>query len=511
MPPFSFRTLPGALLLLSAFLFPAFLIAAPQPAWSGDESMPHADSLVQTQHKVNIGGSTISYTATTGYLYLLTEEGEDRARVFFVAYTLDGMDSPAERPLTFSFNGGPGSSSVWLHLGVLGPRRVATQEDGNNVPPPYRLEDNPESWLDLTDLVFIDPVSTGYSRAAKEEEAESFHGVEGDIASIADFIRRYISEHQRWASPKFLIGESYGTTRAAGLSEFLQNRYGMSLNGVILVSSITQFQTARFDTGNDLPYALFLPSYAATAHYHGRLQSPWADMARESFLEEVEDFALGPYWNALAQGNRLDSAEREQILTRLSNYTGLSKTWLDRADGRIHIQRFVKELLRDERLVVGRFDSRFTGIDMDANNTYAERDPSYQPAIQGAFSTLINDYLGRELGFSSALPYEVLTGRVHPWTWSATNRYVNTADRLRGAMERNPALHVWVANGLFDLATPYFATEYTVAHMGLSPGAAARVRMSYYPAGHMMYLLPESLVQMKVEARSFYRDAVSTP
>lgn len=479
-----------------------------------------ADSMVYKEHQVLVGDQTIHYATRTGYLTLEEEDGKARARMFFIAYTrLDGQKDkegkrkafaegePGKRPITFSFNGGPGSSSVWLHLGILGPRKVATADDGGSLPPPYRLEDNPHCWLDLTDLVFIDPVSTGFSRSAGEVDEDKFHGVEPDIASVGDFIRRYCSAYHRWASPKFVLGESYGTTRAAGLTQHLQNRYGMELNGVILVSAITQFQTARFDAGNDLPYPLFLPSFAATAKYHGKLQAPYDTMALEAFLEEVEGFALGDYWTALAQGDQLDPVRRASIIHQLAAYTGLSKTWLERADARINIHRFTKELLRDEELLVGRFDARMTGVDMDANSAYGERDPSYVPAIKGAFSTLINDYLGRELGFSSTLPYEVLSGRVWPWDWNTRNQYLNTADRLRAAMEANPFLKVWVANGYYDLATPYFATEYTVAHMGLSPQARERVRMSYHPAGHMMYLLPESLKRMKVLAAAFYADA----
>jgi carboxypeptidase C (cathepsin A) len=483
------------------------LILLPSPAFAG-EGTTARDSVVRTRHDVTIGDRRVAYTATTGYLTLLEEDGQARARIFYVAYTAEGTERPEARPVTFSFNGGPGSSSVWLHLGVLGPRRVATEADGGTLPPPYRLEPNDVSWLDLTDLVFIDPVSTGYSRAVEESAARDFHGVEEDIASVGDFIRRWLGEEQRWASPKFLIGESYGTTRAAGLADHLQNRYGMGLNGVILVSAITQFQTARFDAGNDLPYALFLPTYAATARHHGRLAEPWASMPERAFQDSVEAFALGRYWLDLARGDALTGERRARTTARLAGFTGLEPAWVERADLRVDIHRFTKELLRDERLVVGRFDSRFTGVDMDANDAYGERDPSYQPAIQGAFSTLINDYLGRELDFRSPLPYEVLTGRVRPWDWSTRNAYLNTADRLRSAMERNPHLQVWIVNGLYDLATPYFATEYTVAHMGLSPDARRRVRMTEHPAGHMMYLVPDIRARMHEEAAGFYRAAV---
>lgn len=499
--PSPVRDLSVALFCLLTFAaFPSFGVAQ-----DSESAIIEIESPSVTKHSIRIDGKDIQYTATTGYLTLKKEDGTPRANIFYMAYTKDSPSSAEERPLTFSFNGGPGSSSVWLHLGVLGPRRVLMTDEGETLPPPYQLVDNNESWLDLTDLVFIDPVSTGFSRASEADQADEFHGLEGDIAAVGDFIRRYVSENKRWGSPKYIIGESYGTTRGAGLVNHLQSKYGMYLNGVILVSAITQFQTARFDAGNDLPYVLFLPTYAASAHYHGQLQEPYASMPMEDFLNEVENFAAGDYHAALFKGDQLDPLKRATILKQLSNYTGLSEVWLDRAELRINIFAFTKELLRKDRQLVGRFDSRYTGFDMNANSSRGERDPSYQPTIQGCFSTLINDYLTRELDFSTHLPYEVLTGRVWPWDFNSDNHYVNTADRLRAAMERNPDLKVWIANGIFDLATPYYATEYTVAHMGLSPAVRDNITMTYYPAGHMMYLQKSSLERMKLEAHEFYR------
>lgn len=459
-----------------------------------------------TQHSVTLGGREIRYTATAGTVILKEEDGTPKASIFYIAYTLDGVKDPAQRPLTFSFNGGPGSSSVWLHLGVLGPRRVVMDDEGKELPPPYRLVDNEASVLDLTDLVFIDPVSTGYSRAVPGEEAKQFHGLEEDIAAVGDFIRLYTVRQGRWSSPKFLIGESYGTTRAAGLSGYLQNNYGYFLNGIMLVSSILNFGTARFDNGNDLPYPLFLPTYTATAWYHKKLPADLQSRPLREVLDEVEQFALGDYLVALAKGNRLDAAARGQIAEKLARYTGLSKDWIERSNLRIEIFRFTKELRRGDRRTVGRLDSRFVGIDDDQNAGEVEHDPS-MTAIMGPYTATVNDYLRRDLDFSIDLNYEILTGKVHPWNFER-GRYADVAGTLREAMTKNPNLKVFVANGYYDLATPYFATEYTFDHLGLDPSLTGNVSMSYYEAGHMMYIQKKSLLQLKKDLAAFYATAL---
>ncbi len=464
------------------------------------------EKLSETRHRVTIGGRSIEYVATAGTLVLKEEDGEPKASVFFIAYSLAGVEDPAKRPITFSFNGGPGSSSVWLHLGVLGPRRVEMDEEGRPLPPPYRLIANEHSVLDLTDLVFIDPVMTGYSRPAPEEDPKQFHGVQEDIESVGEFIRLYTTRYGRWSSPKFLIGESYGTTRAAGLSGYLQRRHGMYFNGIMLVSAILNFQTARFDAGNDLPHILFLPTYTATAWYHGRLAADLQEDLRQT-LDEVEEFAAGEYATALMKGDRLGGEERERVVARLARYTGLSEEYVRRTNLRIFIFRFVKELLRDRRQTVGRLDSRFTGFDRDAAGDRFEYDPSYA-AIQGPYTATLNDYVRRELEFESDLPYEILTGRVRPWNYGEyRNRYVNVAETLREAMTANPHLKVFVANGYYDLATPYFATEYTFDHLGLEPPLAENVSMGYYEAGHMMYIHIPSLVALKRDLAAFIGSA----
>lgn len=474
---------------------------APAPAEMKDE-------IVVTEHEMVIDGQVLHYTATTGLMVMKEEEGKAKAKIFFIAYTKKDVVDVSTRPLTISFNGGPGSSSVWLHLGVLGPKRVLSGDVGHIAPPPYRLTANEYTLLQSSDLVFVDPVSTGYSRPAPGEEAKQFHGLEKDIASVGDFIRLYVTRYQRWNSPKYLIGESYGTTRAAGLAGYLQDRHGMFLNGLLLVSVILNFQTARFDLGNDLPFLLFLPTYAATALYHHKVKpAPGQDV--KMFLAAVEQFALHEYALALLQGDRLPPAEREQIVQQLAAYTGLSPAYLEQTNLRIQIHRFVKELLRSERRTIGRLDTRFQGVDRDAAGEGFEYDPSYA-AIQGPYTATLNDYVRRELGFESDLPYEILTGLYEQWDYgSHQNQYVNVAETLRSAMSKNEFLRVLVANGYYDLATPYFATEYTFNHLALDPALQRNIVMTYYEAGHMMYLHEPSLIQLSQDLRAFIEEGVT--
>jgi carboxypeptidase C (cathepsin A) len=477
-----------------------------------DEAAPPIpkDHLVETKHTLLIGDQEIRYTVTCGTMVLKEEaekrgekEGESegekpRATIFFVAYTRDDVLDRYNRPLTFSFNGGPGSSSVWLHLGLLGPRRVLFNDDGFAYPPPYKLVDNAYSLLDQTDLVFIDPVSTGFSRAVPGEKPNQFHGFKKDIESVGDFIRLYTSRYQRWTSPKFLIGESYGTTRAAGLSGYLQTRHGMYLNGIMLISSILYFQTTDFSVGNDLPYILFLPTYAATAWYHHRLGED-LQQNLQATLAEVEAFSLGEYANALLQGDALNDDDRLFITRKLARYTGLSEDYIDRCNLRVQIFRFTKELLRHTRRTVGRLDSRFTGIDRDSAGEYFESDPSMNN-ITGPYTATLNDYVRGELKFESDLPYEILTERVRPWSYAEfENEYVNVGETLRKAITTNPNLKIYVANGYFDLATPYLATRYTFNHLGLDKSLWGNLRMGYFEAGHMMYIHVPSLEKLKAE------------
>ena len=462
------------------------------------------DQIVTTQHSVKIGAETVNYTARAGTIVVKDDDGTPRASMFFVAYTKDGAD-PAKRPVTYTFNGGPGSSSVWLHMGAFGPRRVVYKDDeGRAAAPPYRTVDNENSILDVTDLVFIDPVTTGFSRAIPFKDANKFHGVDADIQSVGDFIRLWTTRYARWSSPKYIAGESYGTTRAAGLSGYLQDQ-GFYVNGIVLISSILNFGTARFDSGNDLPYIVFLPTYATTAWYHKRLapelqQRPVAEVAAEA-----ERFALGEYTAALMKGDALGDAERKSVVATLARLTGLSPAYIEQTNLRINISRFDKELLRAQRRTVGRLDSRFTGIDLDAAGERPEFDPS-NSAINGEYTGAFNDYIRRELKFETDLPYEILTDKVRPWSYgNAQNRYVDVAETLRGAMSENPYLRVFVANGYYDLATPFGATRYTFARMGLDPEVRKNVTMDFFEGGHMMYIDRKAHAQLKKDVAEFIR------
>ncbi len=474
------------------------------------------DNLVVTKSTITINGHEIPYTVTTGTIVLKEEaekdgasEGEKpKASFFFIAYTRDDLTDPASRPLTFSFNGGPGSASVWLHMGVLGPRRTAMTDIGDLPPPPYKLVDNEYSLLDASDLVFIDPVGTGYSRATTGEKAREFHSLKKDIESVGDFIRLYTTRYGRWLSPKFLIGESYGTTRAAGLSGYLQERHGLYLNGILLVSSILDFSTAHFNVGHDLPYSMFLPTYTATAWYHKKLPADLQGDLRTA-LDEAEQFAANNYVLALMKGDTLAGEERARIVAKLARLTGLTPEYIERTNLRIEIFRFIKELLRDQRRTVGRLDSRFQGYERDAAGESVENDPSMSNII-GPYTATFYDYVRRELKFESDLPYEILSLKVHAqWSYSEhENQFVNVAETLRKAMSINPFLKVFVANGYYDLATPYFATEYTFNHLSLDPALRGNVMMTYYEAGHMMYIHIPSLAQLKQDMVAFLRSAI---
>ena len=373
---------------------------------SGDEKpAPPPENESVTEHTVQIGGNAVAYRAVARTTTLRSEEGEARASLFSIAYTRTDSVQDGARPLTFVFNGGPGSSSTWLHLGLVGPRRVDVPDGPTPPAAPYRVIDNDASLLDVSDLVFIDPVSTGFSGGAAGQEAKQFHGFREDLESVGEFIRLYTTHAGRWTAPKFLVGESYGTTRAAGLAEHLQDRYGMYLNGVALISAILLFQASRQGGANDLPYVLSLPTYAATAWYHQRLND--SDQSLRTLTDQVEEFALGDYASLLLRGKRAPAAERASVLDRLADWTGLSKSFLEECDLRVSPPRFFKELLRSERRTVGRLDSRFTGIDADAAGEVPEYDPSYA-IIQAPFSAAVNSYLRGELGFESDLPYEVL-------------------------------------------------------------------------------------------------------
>jgi carboxypeptidase C (cathepsin A) len=454
---------------------------------------------------VKIDGKTFGYKVTTGKLLLKAADGKPRASVFHVTYERKDVSDPSGRPVMFCFNGGPGSSAVWLHLGGIGPRRVDLPGDGTQAPvPPARVVTNAHSILDVCDLVFVDPVSTGYSRPADEAKAGDFHGVDEDIESVGDFVRRWITEHDRWASPKYLLGESYGGVRVAGLSHHLQSRYGMSLNGVVLLSSLLDFRTIQNTAGNDLADIVFLPSYTGVAHFHGKIQGD-----RDALVRESTDFANGAYATALLQGWELEAEERDRVAGRLAELTGIeSATWV-KYGLRMNPSIYRGELLRAEGKVLGRFDARVAWDATDPAAQTPSYDPSYSLAF-GAFSSAMLDYLGRDLGWKEHQPYEILTGNVQPWRWNAQNQIVNLSNRLAMAMRDNPHLRVLTMGGFTDLATPPEGVHHSIRHMqGLPEGARANFSHVDYDGGHMFYLNPPDLVKMRADLLEFIHPKAS--
>lgn len=481
-----------------------------------DESKGTADKSAQvveekeskTEHTVRIAKKQVRYQAVARTTTLRDADGKDKASVFSISYTRLPEGDAADRPILFAFNGGPGSSSVWLHLGVFGPRMIDLGQGDTPRKPPYRLTDNDASLLDLCDLVFIDPVSTGYSRPVPGEEAKQFHGVQEDAEWVAEYIRHHLGRTKRWTSPKFLAGESYGTTRAAALSDLLQDRHGISLNGVMLISAVLNFQTINYQRINDiLPYLTYLPTYATTAHYHGKIAKSAGSVHKVA--DAAEAFALEEYGPALMLGRRLDSRRRSALVARLAELTGLSPEVIDANNLRVQPHRFMKELLRDRGRSVGRLDSRFTGIDYDRGGEMPEYDPLF-PFIMGGYTAAFNQYVRTELDFESDLNYEILKGGLD-WNYgqAGKNRYVDVSENLRAAMTKNRDLRVLVASGLYDLGTPHFAAEYTVDHMPLDPSLADHITTTRYEAGHMMYIHEPSLVQLRKDLVDFVKQATA--
>ena len=448
---------------------------------------------VVTKHSARIEGQTVNYTAEAGWLPI-REDGKVTAKMFYVAYTRDGVSDLSTRPLLFSFNGGPGTASVWMHLGYTGPRRVVYDDDGFAPMPPGTLEDNPHSVLDVADIVYIDPVATGFSRMSEGEDLHKYHGTLSDIQSVAEFIHLYLVRNDRWMSPKFVIGESYGTTRASGLAGYLLSRKRIYLNGVILVS----MTDLDMDRGSDVSYAASLPQRAATAWYHGQLSPALQARPIRDLLDEVEEFAMGDYLHALVAGDRLPDAERHAVASRVASYTGLTAEYVVSANLRVDARRFWKELLRDQRLTVGRLDSRYLGVDRDA----AGENPEYDPAMSdwnGPFTNAINRYLREELKYPTEMEYNVW-GNVRPWTQDAN---ANVSEMLRQAMRDNPYLKVLVQGGYFDAATDYFNAIYTISHIQPGGEFRDRFRFSWYESGHMMYLRKPDLANANNDLRAF--------
>lgn len=462
---------------------------------AGAEAALLPDEPVVTQHSVRIGNQTVQYSAEAGWLPI-RDDGTLVAKMFYIAYTKSGVPDAGARPLVFSFNGGPGTASVWMHLGYTGPRRVVYDDEGFAQRPPGTLENNPHSILDVADIVYIDPIATGYSRMIEGEDLHKFHGKLSDIRSVGEFIRLYLVRNNRWMSPKFVIGESYGTTRAAGLAGHLVSQHQIYLNGVILVS----MTGIDVDRGPEVRSATQLPQLTATAWYHHQLPADLQGRPLRSVLDEVEAFALGDYLQALVKGDRLPDAERDAVAERVARYTGVTAEYVTSTNLRIQTRRFWKELLRDRRLTVGRLDSRYLGVDRDA----AGEGPEYDPALadwNGAFSNAINRYLREELRYNPDLQYNVW-GNVRPWQ---QDQGANVGEMLREAMRNNPYLKVLVQAGYYDAATDYYSAIYTISQ--LQPGGEFkdRFRFTFYESGHMMYLRKPDLAQSNDDLRAFIR------
>ena len=458
----------------------------------------------ETDHRGTFGGKTVRYKAIAGETHLKNNKGEATAAIFSTTYLRTDIDDNSTRPVFFIFNGGPGSSSVWLHMGVYGPKRAAIPSDAqDDGAAPFRLIDNPQSILDIADMVFIDPVGTGYSKTIGAGDGKDFWGVEKDAKSVAEFIRLWLNKYNRWNSPKYLSGESYGTTRAAALLRELQSGWtDIAVNGVVMISSILDFQTARYHPGNDSPYLSYLPTMAATAWYHGKVEKRGRTLT--SFLEEVRGFTLGAYASALLQGNRLSEEAFDQIASQLAAYTGVSKQYAINANLRFSNLQFMKELLRNEGYSVGRLDARYKGRDYKAIGDRFDADPSAY-GIDAGYTAALNHYLRNDLKVMIERKYEILA-RDPGRNWqgersgSYSGSYVNVAPHVGRALRENSDLKIMVANGYYDMATPFFASENTYNANGID---TSRVTFTYYEAGHMMYVHEPSLEKLVTDIRAF--------
>ncbi len=483
-----------------------FFLAAPALAGAEKPAAPAYEPRTWVKDlRGTFGGVAVAYRATAGETVLNDKDGKPKAAIFSIAYVKTGTRDPARRPVTFLYNGGPGSASLWLHMGAFGPKRVVVPPDArDDGAPPFSIVDNPHSLLDVTDLVFIDPVGTGFSRALGDHEAKEFYGINEDAAVISEFIRRWLSANGRWNSPRFIGGESYGTTRSAALVNALEGRYNdVALNGIILISTILDFSVQANDPGNEMAHVVNLPTMAATAWYHDRIPDK---PKLESFLDEARAFAAGDYILALLKGDRLGAEERARVRARLAYFTGLGEDYLERANLRVSPQRFMKELLRDRARTVGRLDSRYTGIDYDAAGERPDNDPSFY-GIDGAYTAALNTYLRDELGVDLERQYSTIGGLGGRWNWKLEGRfgegYLNVAPYIGKAMRENSALRVFNAAGYFDFATPFFGAEYALTRNGVVP---ERIRFTYYPAGHMMYVHGPSLERLAGDIRDFIRN-----
>jgi carboxypeptidase C (cathepsin A) len=470
-------------------------IAGPGPAIGGDVD----EKEIVTKHSINADGKTLNYTATVAQMPLKNPAGDTEAHIFYMAYTLDGVTNTSKRPVTFCFNGGPGSASMWVHMGGMGPRSPKLLPNGSMPPPPYQLKDNQDTWLGDTDLVFIDPVGTGYSRAKSIEVARHMNGVQGDIQSVGEFIRMYITRNSRELSPLYIAGESYGTFRAAGLGGYLIDR-GIAFNGIVLIGTTLNLETI-WSRSDDLVYELEFPTYAADAYYHNKVAPDLKKKDLKSFLKDAENFAMGDYANALAKGDDLTPAERKATIEKIGRYTGLDAEYLDESNLRFDVAHFTRQLMHKEHETIGRYDGRLTSpASMNGGET-SESDPS-STLITPPFTAAFTSYIRNELGYKTDL-YYYPSGGVQPWDYGSGNQFGDTTSMLRNALTKNPYMKVMVAAGYFDLATPYHAVEYTFTHMGLNPEMRKRISWQYYQAGHMLYIDSDSHAKLKHDFSEF--------
>jgi carboxypeptidase C (cathepsin A) len=487
--------------LLAAFAAPGF---AQAPAAEKKEAQaPIPTPIVSvTRHSGTFGGARMTYTATAGETYLKGEDGTPKASIFSIAYVKEPRDP--KRPITFLFNGGPGSGSLWLHMGAFGPKRVAIPSDArDDGAPPFPILDNPDSLLDVTDIVFIDPVGTGFSHALGKTDPKDYWGVAQDAKSVAEFIRLWLNENGRWNSPKYLGGESYGTTRSAAVVNELEGRFNdVSLNGVLLISTILDFGAQANVPGNEMPYVLFLPSMAAAAHHHGKVPADAGTL--EAFVDEARRFAIGDYASALLLGQALTGERRADIRRRLARFTGLSEQFLDEADLRVTDGRFYKELLRDRGLTVGRLDARYTGRDFDNAGEEPDNDPSFY-GIDAGYTAALNAWVRDGLRYKTERHYSTI-GPVGDWDWNLgggdAKYYKNVAPYLGKALRENSGMRIFVGQGWFDFATPFFGAEYALSRTGIPQD---RIDYRYYGSGHMMYVRDEDRAKLSRDIREFIR------
>jgi carboxypeptidase C (cathepsin A) len=515
MIPKKLRNLSFLILIALFLLFPLKVFAADDETIDADKPGKltiklkgfSQKELAVTHHQIKLGGEILRFKATAGYMPIVDEKDKVVAKIFFIAYEKEDVADKTKRPVTFAFNGGPGSSSVWLHFGALGPKRAKLTEIGELPPPPYKFVDNEYTWLAFTDLVFIDPVDTGYSRAADNKDLKKFMGVKEDIESVGDFIRLYITLNKRWGSPKYIAGESYGAIRAAGLSGYLQNELGMHLNGIVMISQALNYQAFVDTFANDLPYILSLPSYTASAWYHKKLPAQYqADL--KATLKEVEDWAVNQYMPALIKGTSLPQKEKDAVVEKLSAYTGLSKEFILNSNMRIKPYRFRKELLMSQKRSLGYYDGRLLGIEESPEDMpWPENDPTF--FLGGPFSTAVNDYIREGLNYVNDLPYHVFSENTNKWNFASVAEagfgFLDQSTVLSSSLNRNKYLKVFVACGYYDLCTPYFSSVYSINKLELEPSRLRNIRFGFYDGGHMFYTNVQALKKFRKDIGEFYK------